>query len=376
MRTSAGPRVILDLSNLCRDRRMLQRGAKADFGLLDRFATGLECSDISFSSIHSVADKSLLALVDTDARRRLRELERAMTVEFSSIADERMLELAFGHGSAGTELVATRDSLDDFRRLYPTIQGNVDRFIVWSPREDGSLDVIHRDMGVHDHVRISWKEESAELKERRLRRISVLQRARERHYTCVNSECLLAQLWPDRLPELPRYDDRTDQFVCPACESPVTAGEPRPDAAQFIVFLEGVEQFRFMVDEGTEIQVGRSDRSGVVGLEHRVPPGAARAVSRQHVAFRHRGGRVEVEELGSRNGTALRSRNEDTEEIQLAAGQSISITRAHTVALPAGITIELSGRSIPLDDGVQDPSGKVDEGVQSARMITTGRRQV
>lgn len=371
MRTDDGPLVVVDLSNLCRDRRLLSAGVTADEAVLDRFAEALEVSVIAFGRLHSVADRSLVGLLDSRGKRRLRELEQQGALEYSAIADERLLDLAFGGPSDAGTLIATMDAFDDFRRAYPAIQGSTERFIGWEPRPDGSIRPIWRDMDVHTHRRLSRKEESAELKARRLYRQSVVRRASERYFRCDNGDCLLAQLWPSRLPELPRFDDRTDRFVCPCCETPLTAGEPRPASTQLIVFLGGAEQFRLLLDEGRRVVIGRRDAKGCIGLESRLPSGAADAVSRSHVAFTRSAGKVEVEDLGSRNGTVVRWSDGTETERRLGVGASEVIGLRTVVALPSGITVELSGRLVPLDGERPPETGDADPGARATRILVT-----
>ena len=62
-RTADGPLVVVDLSNLCRDGRFLPVGVQADETLLDRFVEALVDCDIAFGALHSVADRSLPALL-------------------------------------------------------------------------------------------------------------------------------------------------------------------------------------------------------------------------------------------------------------------------------------------------------------------------
>jgi hypothetical protein len=118
---------------------------------------------------------------------------------------------------------------------------------------------------------------------------------------------LIAQLWPDRIPELPRFDDRLERFVCASCGEPLTVCDVRPPATQLIVFLHGKEQCRFLLGEGQRVEIGRRDAKGCIGLESRLGTDLVAAVSRHHVAFARHAGRVTVEDLGSRNGTVVRS---------------------------------------------------------------------
>ena len=157
-------------------------------------------------------------------------------------------------------------------------------------------------------------------------------------------------MWPTRLPELPRYDDRTDQFVCPSCGGPLSVGESRAAAIQLIVFLHGSEQFRLLLEEGEQITIGRTDADRGVGLASRLPSGAADAISRAHASFALHDGQVVVEDLNSRNGTVARSVDGRREQ-RLGPGVRHVMERRETIVFPSGIAIELSGRSVPFDLG-------------------------
>lgn len=225
-------------------------------------------------------------------------MEKGGKLELTAGADERILDIAFGSAGGYRTLVASLDNFDDFRRAFPIIQGSRDRFLGWEAGEQGQLVVTRRNMGHHTHHRLSRKEESAELKARRLRRDTLVQQATERRYICTNRSCLLAQLWPDSIPDLPRYDDCIQAFVCPRCLGPLRPGEPRPEAVQLIVFLDGGEQFRILVNAGEHLIIGRRDGKGCVGLQDRHPARAAKAISRSHLAVAYDNGQVSVEDMG------------------------------------------------------------------------------
>ena len=179
--SSDGPVVIVDLSNICRDRRFLSDGVAADLSLFDDLRSALErSSSITIGAVQAVADRSLTKLLSPEHRRRLRRMEANGDLEFNAIADERILEIAFDAASGADALVASTDGFDDSRRRYPGIQGSKDRFVGWKPAADGTMRVYFRDMGTRLHRRISRQEESAEFKARRLRRESVIGARRKR----------------------------------------------------------------------------------------------------------------------------------------------------------------------------------------------------
>ncbi len=359
-RTPTGPAIHVDLSNLCRDRRLLADGVDADLSLLDRLTEALERSSIEFGSVVAVADRSLPPLLVPAERRRFQSMVNDDVIELSSLADERLLERAFDGPQVQLALVASMDNFDDFRRSYPMIQGSTDRFLGWEPDNGDGLNVFRRDMGIHNHQRLSRKEESADLKARRLQRRTVVDAAAGSYFRCENRACLIAQLWPDRLRELPRYDDRADRFVCPSCRQALTAMGARPPSSQLIVYLGGAEQFRVLVEEGDEIAIGRKDGPGCIGLASRLPAAAADAVSRRHLGLRLHNGSIHVEDLGSRNGSVLRSGDAGLAEVLLPADERRRLRRGDTLILPGDITIELSGRSIAFD-GEQPEGGSDDD---------------
>lgn len=157
-----GVLVVVDLSNLCRDRRLFPLVVTADLGLLDKLCEALKLSRLPVSRERHKADRNLSTLVDSAGRRRLRDMERAEGVEFSSLADERLPELAFGGSAEPGTLLASMDNFDDFRPTVPAIQGSSDHFICWAPGNDGGLRIELRNMGVHSHRCRSRKGESAE----------------------------------------------------------------------------------------------------------------------------------------------------------------------------------------------------------------------
>ena len=365
--------MLVDLSNLCRDQSLIRRPIDADLDLLDRFVTALENSEVEFGQVHCVADRSLRPLLGRSAAPRLRAMEQDGLLEYSAFADERLLAWAFGDPDSNSTMVASMDNFDDFRRTFNGIQGATDRFLGWRAQGD-TLHVFVRNMGVHLHDRLSRKEESEELKARRLRRHSVAKRAAGSFFRCENSSCLVAQLWSDHIRELPRFDEATERFVCTSCGSSLSAGPARPEATQLIIFLHGNEQFRVLLDEGDELEIGRQDKDGCIGLEQRIGIEESAAVSRRHVRFSRTGGQVKVHDVGSRNGTVLRRTDEPAVEEILRPGASQPIGRRHTVALPSGISIEISGRTFPLDGerAIDGADANLDD---RATRILSSRRQ-
>jgi hypothetical protein len=227
------------------------------------------------------------------------------------------------------------------------IQGSTDRFVGWDVAASGAMALYFRNMGVHDHHRLSRKEESAELKARRLRRDSLVRQAVATYFRCSNGDCLVAQLWPERIPQLPQYDDRRSAFVCPSCGWDLTDVGVRPRAVQLIVFVHGAERLRLLVSDGERIEIGRRHAKRCFGLDQELRDAEVAAISRHHVALQLDGATLYVEDLGSRNGSVLRRRAGD---ISLAKGHRVAFEARDVLALPSGITVERSGREHPIAD--------------------------
>lgn len=167
---------------------------------------------------------------------------------------------------------------------------------------------------------------------------------------------------------MPRYDDRLEAFVCPSCLTLLQPGELRPDAVQLIVFLNGEEVFRVLVNSGERITIGRRDANGCIGLQNPLPANAADAISRAHLAVEYTESRVEVEDLGSRNGSILRSQGHET---TLQRGERVPMPARAVVALPGGITLERSGRSIPLDGERPGSADETGDDLRITRLLVT-----
>lgn len=295
IRLNANRYLLVDLSNICRDESVMGRADGAEWSAYETLVKAIRRSKIEFAKAHLIADASLVHLLDQPGRAEFRRLERRGDLEVSRLADERLLEYAFTPGSRFLgALIASMDRFDDFRRSYPQIQGNTDRFIGWQAGADGALTAYYRDMGTAGHNTMSRKEERGELKARRIRREDVQRRAESSYFACTNNSCLIHQLWPDHLRELPLYDDRQDTFRCRACRTELRPAGPRPQSVQLIVFADGVERARILLQRGDTLEIGRTDAERCIGLRRLIANGDASAISRRHVELAWRGRDPEV----------------------------------------------------------------------------------
>lgn len=358
-----GPYLLVDLSNICRDESVVGKGDGADWNAYLRLLQAVRSSNIQFSRTLLIADASLRHHMDAAGRAELRRHEQRGDLEVTSLADERLLSYAFDKGTKYSgALIATLDRFDDFRRRFPQIQGNKDRFVGWRVR-NGLLEAYFRDMGTSGHNTMSRKEERGVLKERKLRRDEVTARAESTFFRCANDDCLVRKLWPDHLRELPRYDDRRDVFLCPACRTQLESAGPRPHSVQLIVFCAGAERARILLQHGETITVGRSDANDCIGLTRLLGDHDSSAVSRRHAQFRLESSSVEVRDIGSKNGSTLQ-RNQSDSPKKLAPNRWTRFGRGHILGLASGLSIELSGRRIAFD-GERPLSAKPPDGTDS-----------
>jgi pSer/pThr/pTyr-binding forkhead associated (FHA) protein len=118
----------------------------------------------------------------------------------------------------------------------------------------------------------------------------------------------------------------------------------RPKAAQLIVFLDGDERLRILLQEGESIFVGRVDGTNCVGLQRTISTERLRGISREHLKFSYIGDEITVVDPGSKNGTQIRSKRAGNRGL---SAEPTRLGRSESLELPDGITIELSGRSQP-----------------------------
>ncbi|MBX7134341.1 MAG: FHA domain-containing protein [Fimbriimonadaceae bacterium] len=342
--TGEGPTLLVDLSNVCRDESISGTASgRASWRSYELLLQAVRDAGIKIGGVHLVADRNLRYLLDSRGVSEFDRAERAGRLEATPLADERLLEYAFGAESEFSgALVASMDRFDDFRRSYPEIQQNADRFVGWQSR-NGILTAFLRDMGTSSHFEMSRKEEQSEFKERRIRRQEVAKRAESSYFRCEKESCIAHRLWPEHIRELPRYDDRRDDFLCTRCGGVLKSVGRRRPSAQLIVFVNGAERSRILLQQGETLAVGRSDSEDCVGLRRLLPGDEQSAISRRHLEFRWVGPDLTVSDLGSKNGTLV-VKSSGSGPGRLRPGDAIRFGRGARVDLPDGISIELSGR--------------------------------
>jgi len=345
MRHVDGCTLLIDLSNVCRDDRLIPVGKDADWHRLRALLDAIDrVEDIQYSGYYLVADRTLRGRLDVAGKRELRSAESDGYLEIQEFADERLVELAFGSSALTDPILVTNDWLDDFRRSYPELDSAL--AVAWEPEGNGRPRPTLRQFGTRTHYRVSRKEEEGELRRRRLLRQEVQEEAARWYYQCSSRTCAIAAFWPEQLEELPKFDTDTRQFVCPGCGSRLTRRGERQPAVQVIVYQGHREVARLLVETG--IELGRADDPGCIGLARFVDGPSVAAVSRKHVRVHVDGERVEIEDLGSKNGTRIEPRLDGRAATQLAPGRRVDWKLRDAVVLPGGIRLERSGRRLPM----------------------------
>lgn len=146
--------LVIDLSNICRDDRLVPVGRDTDWNRLQLLLDAIDgLENVSYSGIHLVADRTLRKRLDDGGKRELRRAESGGYLELQEFADERLVELTFGSSSIANPLLVTNDFLDDFRRTYPELDEAV--AIAWVPDGDGQPKPSVRTFGKRTHHRAS-----------------------------------------------------------------------------------------------------------------------------------------------------------------------------------------------------------------------------
>lgn len=362
--------LLIDASNVCRDKSLAPVGADADWGRVEALLSSISSEEtIDYAGYYLVADESLRRRLSRGDRELYDAARAAGHLEERLVADTRLVELVHGSDRGfPNPLIVTNDFLDDFRRTHPEL--NDSEAISWTADADGRPRPVRRPFGKRTHQRLSHKEEEGELRRRKLVRRDIQDQAARWYFRCKSERCAVAQFWPDHLEELPLYDPDRGCFACPGvnCGEPLEQlGERAPAVA--VLVLQGDDEIaRLLVEDGVEI--GRSDGAGCIGLNRFMSEDACSAVSRRHVRVLVNGDDVLVEDLGSKNGTRLERRRDRGEPLDLRQGRQIVWATRDIVVLPGGITLERSGRRLPFRGDQALPDAPEVAAGSETRMIT------
>jgi hypothetical protein len=298
--------VVIDLSNICCDRRL---GDADDLARWERYTALLDSL-----SEHLGYPPATLAVADANLERKL---DRADKVSFREAMSDGTVIVPDGDADAVVlreaharqAYVVSKDRFVDYRTEHPWIDDNETDFLAWVPDPDHLVRIVPRSMGRHTGFSVSRAAEKAMLKERGLLRRRddrewIITDVLEARYRCVNDRCLAAKLAPDDIGIPRREPDGT--VVCPSCGSEVEPNGPRPRGLQLKLRAGGVEQ-RLSLYDGQTLVLGRgqtipegADPSLLVDGDSR------RRISREHVELSLDGDRLTATDLDSTHGTSVR----------------------------------------------------------------------
>ena len=132
--------------------------------------------------------------------------------------------------------------------------------------------------------------------------------------------------------------------TCPRHGTRLTDAGPRPAVEVLSVRIDGVIRRRFVVAEDAPVVVGRAPEDGRgIMLGQWLTDDARKWISRGHVLFTLRGGRLTAQDV-STNGTGIRPGGspDDEERITLGRNETRTLAPADVVELYAGVNV---GRS-------------------------------
>lgn len=285
---------------------------------------------------YGVADNSLWYKLDESGKRKLSEWKRKRMARSVSWADPEVLELATQFESAA---VITTDLFRDHRREFPWLQGT-DR--IWKPvLADDSMRFKQLDYTAIAPEEVSWRIEEADLTPKGFRSPEARDALRY-EWRCASSGCV----WAGKavIEEDPAF--REGQVVCPGCSTPAVKLGPRESTKEIVLLLGEDEVDRLPLAERAVLTVGRGRDVGRYDVREVLDDPTANKVSRDHLRLTNTGGRIFVEELGSKNGTRIVRANGASAPLQVGVQQVLA--HAEHLSLAGGsLNIRLSGKKRP-----------------------------
>jgi hypothetical protein len=337
--------VIIDVSNVARDGELPGCGATACWDRVEAVRSAWHEMTESDSGVLLIADASLLHHLGDHCRQTYQRLRTAQDVLVHDVADTEILGIAEVTDAA----VISRDYFKDHRSAFPWIQGNSDRFFVWSPTPSGVRLQPH-DMGVATEFTMSRREEEGELKGGGIdvRSGRNLEAARHK-YRCNTESCIWHKWNPDVLLSSPAVD-RDGVARCPACDQALDDLGVIDRLVQIKLRGRNDQTVRIHISPGTPLIVGRDgDMAGEIAT---LLGDEAAKISRHHAALRWDGSNLTIEDLGSTNGTFVEPWLADRREY--GAPQRIddvwALRPRDRVRVGSTLSITRSGRQYHHDD--------------------------
>lgn len=325
------PSVIIDLSPIVLLRR------DPSWGWVEAAVTAWREQYDPNARFYGVADNSLYYKLDEAGKQSLSQWKRKRMARSVSWADPEVLELATQFDTAS---VLTTDLFRDHRREFPWLQGT-DR--IWKPvvHDDGTIGFDRLDFAPIPAAEVSWRIEEADLTPKGFRTREAREALRY-EWRCTTSSCH----WASKavIEEDPAFRD--GQVVCPACSAPAMRLGFRESTKEIVLLLGDDEIDRLPLPERSELTVGRGRDIGRYDVREVLEGAAAIKVSRDHLKLINNGGRIFVEELGSKNGTSLVREGGVTTQLQEGVQQALAPNEQLAIAGGA-LMIRLSGKKRP-----------------------------
>lgn len=285
---------------------------------------------------YGVADNSLWYKLDASGRRSLAEWKRKRMARSVSWADPEVLELATQFDTAS---VLTTDLYRDHRRDFPWLQ---DTKRVWRPVVgSGALGFEQLDYSAIPAEEVSWRIEEADLTPKGFKAPEARDALRY-EWRCTTGSCH----WSGKavIEEDPAFRD--GQVVCPSCFESAKRVGFRESTKEIVLLLGDDEVDRLPLAERSALTVGRGRDIGRYDVREVLDDAAANRISRDHVKLTNNGGRIFVEERGSKNGTHIVRADGATAPLQPDVQQILAPTEHLTLA-GGSLNIRLSGKKRP-----------------------------
>ena len=326
-RLVADPTVIIDLSPVVR------LDHQNDWRNVELVVTAWREQKDPNAVFYGVADNSLWYQMDAYGQRCLNDWKRRRRARSVPYADPEILELAASHPDA---TVITTDLFRDHRRDHAWLQGSTR--LMRPVISTKTVTFSQLDFSPIPDFEVSWRVEEADLKPRGITTPEARQALLE-EWACTNAACV----WGSTavIDDDPAYKD--GQICCPACLSPARKMGARANTREVVVLLGEDEADRIPIAEGTSLVVGRGRGEHRYDVRSILDDGHSALVSRDHLQFTNQGGRLLVEELGSRNGTTLVRTSGDESQLQAGVLQTLQPTDRISLANNA-LQIRPSGR--------------------------------
>jgi hypothetical protein len=282
---------------------------------------------------YGVADNSLWYRMDTYGRESLNDWKRCRRARSVPWADPEVLGLAEANPEA---VIITTDLFRDHRRDYPWLQGTTRmlRPVISGP----NVTFAKLDFSPIPDYEVSWRGEEADLKPKGMTTPEARQ-ALLYEWACTNSACV----WGETpvIDDDPAYKD--GRVCCPDCDAAARKVGARENTREVVVLLGDHEADRIPIADGTSLVVGRGRGEDRFDVRAILDDQHSNLVSREHLRLSNQSGRLIVEELGSRNGTALIRTSGDESPLQPGVLQKLQPTDRISLARGA-LQIRPSGR--------------------------------